>query len=150
MIRFKNTVVIGRPGDEVFSFLSNFENMPKWNYFVLEVRKLTDGPVGLGSTFHQVRKSDEQQYRIVEFEPDRTVAVETLSAPHLRMRFALEPEGGGTKLTDEWELQPTGLGLLAQLAAGKIRSAVAENLGKLKELLETRQVTLQDGRRVKL
>lgn len=44
MIRFSNTLVISRPVREVFEFISNFENMPKWNYFAVSVRKITDGP----------------------------------------------------------------------------------------------------------
>ena len=38
MLEFENTVYIDRPVDEVFAFLSDFENIPKWNYYVLEVR----------------------------------------------------------------------------------------------------------------
>ena len=32
MLEFENTVYIDRPVDEVFAFLSDFENIPKWNY----------------------------------------------------------------------------------------------------------------------
>jgi uncharacterized membrane protein len=32
MLEFENTVYIDRPIGEVFTFLSDFENIPKWNY----------------------------------------------------------------------------------------------------------------------
>ena len=38
MTRFRNTVTIDRPIDEVFRFVANFENMSKWNYFSLVMR----------------------------------------------------------------------------------------------------------------
>ena len=37
MLEFNNKVEVKRPITEVFQFLSNFENMPKWNYFVVNV-----------------------------------------------------------------------------------------------------------------
>jgi len=62
MLEFENTVYIDRPVDEVFSFLSDFENIPKWNYYVLEVRQRSESPIGIGTTYHQVRKTDEQVF----------------------------------------------------------------------------------------
>ena len=38
MLEFENTIRIDRPVGEVFAFLSDFENIPKWNYYVLEVQ----------------------------------------------------------------------------------------------------------------
>jgi uncharacterized membrane protein len=78
MLHFKNKLEINRPVADLFSFISKFENMPNWNYFVLEVRKLSEGSIGLNTTFRQVRKTDTQGYRITEFEPNSRVTVETL------------------------------------------------------------------------
>ena len=91
MLEFENTIHIDRPVDEVFGLLSDFENIPKWNYYVLEVRQLSESPIGVGTTYHQVRKSDEQDFRIIEFEPNHTVAVKTLphSSPSFERKFTL-------------------------------------------------------------
>lgn len=62
------------------------------------------------------------------------------------MRFTFEPAGGGTRLTDEWELKGGLIGLFGSFAAGRVKAAVAENLAKPKQLLETGEVRLQDGR----
>jgi uncharacterized membrane protein len=88
MLHFKNKLEIHRPVADVFSFISNFENMPKWNYFVLEVRKLSGGSIGLNTTFRQIRKTDSQEYKITEFEPNRRVTVETLP-PYLKLVMRL-------------------------------------------------------------
>jgi uncharacterized membrane protein len=148
MLHFKNKLEIYRPVADVFSFISNFENMPKWNYFVLEVRKLSGGSIGLNTTFRQIRKTDSQEYKITEFEPNRRVTVETLP-PYLKlvMRFTLEQANNhNTLLTDEWELDTGKPALVEKLAGGNVKSAVTENLQKLKQLLETGKVILQDGR----
>jgi len=148
MLTFEQTIRINRPVADVFAFLADFENLPKWNYYVLEVRKLSDGPIGIGTTYHQIRKTDEQELRITELEPNHIVAVQTVppSSPALVMRFTLAQEGVTTRLSDSWQLD-TGLPrLLERLGARRIRTAVAENLTKLKELLESDQVVLQDGR----
>jgi uncharacterized membrane protein len=147
MVRFSNNLIIDRPIHEVFQFVADFENMPKWNYYVVEVSKVTPGPIGVGTTFRQLRKTDTQQYKIIEFEPDRKVAIETLPpAPLLLMRFTFEPTGSSTNLSDEWELKGGLPGLIGSFAAGRIKPAVAENLARLKQLLEMREVRLQDGR----
>jgi len=64
------------------------------------------------------------------------------AALHLRV----EPVAHGTRLIDEMSLCTVYPGILERLVVGRIRQAVAENLGKLKELLEHGQTQLQDGR----
>jgi predicted DNA-binding protein (UPF0251 family) len=152
VLEFENTIPIERPIDEVFAFLSDFENIPKWNYYVLEVRQLSESPIGIGTTYHQVRKSDQQDFRIIEFEANNTVAVKTLpqSSPSFERRFTLYEEGETTRIRDQWKLDTGRPALLEWLARGRVKSAVSENLTKLKELLQERRVVLQDGREVTL
>ena len=150
VLEFENTIPIDRPIDEVFAFLSDFENIPKWNYYVLEVRQLSESPIGTGTTYHQVRKTDEQVFRIIEFEPNHTLAVKTLpkSSPSFERRFTLYEEGDTTRIRDQWKLDTGRPALLERLARGRVKSAVSENLTKLKELLQEGRVVLQDGRQV--
>jgi uncharacterized membrane protein len=152
VLEFENTIRIDRPVDEVFAFLSDFENIPKWNYYVLEVRRLSESPTGIGTTYHQVRKTDQQDFRIIEFEPNHTVAVKTLpqSSPSFERRFTLYEEGDTTRIRDQWKLDTGRPALLERLARGRVQSTVAENLAKLKALLEEGGVILQDGRQVTL
>jgi uncharacterized membrane protein len=150
VLEFENTIHIDRPVDEVFAFLSDFENIPKWNYYVLEVRQLSKNPIGVGTTYHQIRKTDEQDFRIIEFEPNHTVAVKTLpqASPSFERKFTLYAEGDTTRLRDEWKLDMGRPAIFERLARGRVKSAVAENLAKLEELLEEGRVVLQDGRQV--
>ena len=147
MLNFKNSLMIERPAAEVFQFVANFENMPKWNYFVTDVKKISSGPIVEGTTYHQVRKTDEQRYEIVEYELNRRVAVKTIQpAPALLMRFTFEARGDHTLLTDEWELETSYPGLIERVASFRVKAAIRENLSHLKQLLETGRTQLQDGR----
>jgi uncharacterized membrane protein len=149
LLEINNKVEIKRPIAGVFQFLSNFENMPKWNYFVVNVKKISNGPVGINTAFRQTRKTDNQEYRIIEYEPKHKVTVET-SPPYsrLRMRFTLEPSDNdnGTIVIDEWKFDTGKPALFERIAGRKVKFAVAENLEKLKQLLETGRTILQDGR----
>jgi uncharacterized membrane protein len=149
MIEIQNSIRINRPLQEVFAFISNFENLPKWNYHVLDVKKEDKGPVGEGTTYHQTRKTDQQRFRVVELITNKTVAIKTLPPEkELLMRFSFQPESNGTRVLDEWRLETDIPRILQGLASKRIKSAVLENLGKLKKLLETGHVTLQDGRKI--
>jgi carbon monoxide dehydrogenase subunit G len=151
MIEFENTIRINRPIAEVFAFLSDLENLPKWNYYVLEVTKRSDGPIAVGTTYHQVRKTDEQDLRITELEANHKVTVQTVlpSSPSLEMRFRLDAEGDTTLIRDAWKLETGVPALFDRLGTRRIQSAAAENLTKLKELLEVGRVVLQDGRQAR-
>lgn len=151
MMEFENTILIQRPIEEVFAFVSDFENVPKWNYYVTHVRQISEGPLGEGTIYHQIRKNDQQDFTITDYKPNHAVAVETMpgSQPEFWRRLVFEPSGNGTRIKDQWRLDLGQNRLVERLAGGRVKAAVADNLGKLKELLETGQTRLQDGRTVK-
>jgi uncharacterized membrane protein len=147
-LTFTNTIQITRPAHEVFGFLEDFTHMPLWNYWVRHVAQDTDGPVRVGTVFHQIRLDDQQSYRLVEQDPPRRLTVTTLDGhrPAFTRSITLEPVAGGTHITDHWELDTGHPALLQRLAAGRIRDGIITNLTKLKELLETGRTVLPDGR----
>jgi uncharacterized membrane protein len=148
MIELSNSIEIQKPVEEVFSFLLNLENLSKWNYFVLRVKKLSKGPITKGTTFHQTRKTDEQTLEIIDLEHNTRIEVSTVSSvyPRLNMRFDLSQTKNGTRILDNWKLDTGRPAFLENIAAGNIKAAVHQNLTKLKTLLEMGSVTLQDGR----
>lgn len=150
MMEFKNTILIQRPVEAVFAFVSDFEHVPMWNYFVTHVRQVSEGAHGEGTVYHQIRKTDKQDYTVTEYMPNQVVAVATTpgSQPEFRRRLVFEPTGSGTRISDQWRLDLGQNRLVERLATGRVKAAVAENLGKLKDLLETGQTRLQDGRTV--
>jgi len=140
-VKFTNVVTIDRPRADVFAYLARFENIPRWNYAISETRKLTSGPVGVGTRYRQHRtipSPSDEEFEVVEFEPDRRLSVDgDLALLHGRVSYALESAGDATTLTNSMDLRASGpANLVAQLASRRVQAAVAANLGVLKELLE--------------
>jgi hypothetical protein len=53
---FSGSAVIDRPIDEVFAFVADGTNDPKFSPRVQEIHKTTDGPVGVGTVFESTVK----------------------------------------------------------------------------------------------
>jgi hypothetical protein len=141
MASFENTVTIRRPVAEVFAFLADFENVPAWNYAIVETRKVSPGPVGVGTTYRQVRSvtsRSEEDFEVTVFEPASRLEVQGQLGPfRARLRYTLEPVADGTRLTNAVQLQGPGLlSMVVPLATSRVKRAVAANLDTLRELLE--------------
>ena len=140
-MKFTNTITVERPPTTVFAYLANLENLPRWNYALSETRQLTPGPPGVGTRYVQTRTLPvhaEESLEITEFVPDQKLTVQgALSSLPAVLSYSLEAGSGGTILTNTVDLQPSGpLKLLAPIALGRIKPAVAANLAVLKQLLE--------------
>ena len=55
MDSFQNIVTIARTADEVFAFLADLRNIPKWNYAIARTVQTSPGPAGVGATYRQTR-----------------------------------------------------------------------------------------------
>jgi carbon monoxide dehydrogenase subunit G len=141
MASFENTMIIKRPVDEVFAFLADFENVPKWNYAIVETRKISPGPVGVGTTYRQTRSvpsRSEEDFEVTVCEPVSQLVIQGQIGPfRARISYLLEPTDSGTRLRNAVDLGSSGpLTLVAPLATSRVKHAVAANLDTLKQLLE--------------
>jgi len=70
---FSGSTVIDRPIDDVFAFLAAGTNDPKFSPRVKEIRKTTDGPVGVGTVFESTVKDagmkSSRKFEITALEP---------------------------------------------------------------------------------
>lgn len=151
MLHFTNTLEIDRPIDDVFDYLEDFTNVPQWNYWVQRVEQISDGPIGVGTVFHQTRRDDQQRYQLTAHERPHTLTVSTLpeQRPAFTRSLRLEPRGAATVLVDTWQLDSGHPPLVQRLAAGRVRQAVAGNLNCLEQLLERGTTVLPDGRTIR-
>jgi uncharacterized protein YndB with AHSA1/START domain len=138
---FENTVTISRPIEQVFGFLSDFENIPRWNYAIVQTHKISEGPVGMGTIYQQVRSvpsRSEERFEVTAYHPPRRLEIRGQLGPFpSRLSYALDTVPEGTRVTNSVELELRGPGrLLGRVAVPRVRDAVAANLRKLKELLE--------------
>jgi uncharacterized protein YndB with AHSA1/START domain len=140
-MEFSNTITIDRPRPDVFEFVADLENIPKWNYAIVETKQTSPGPVGIGTTYRQVRSvpaTSEETLRVTEFEPQRRLAIYGGLGPlEGTLVYEFEEVGDATRLTNRADLKARGaMRLAAPIAAGRVRGAVAANLSTLKRLLE--------------
>ncbi len=142
METFENTVTIQRPAEHVFAYLANFENVPAWNYAIEKTSKSSPGPVGAGTTYRQLRsvpRRSQEGFQVTVFEPAARLAVEGQIGPfHATTSYLLEAIAGATRLTNNVALEPSHAVLrpIALLPVPKVKAAVAQNLAKLKQILE--------------
>jgi uncharacterized protein YndB with AHSA1/START domain len=77
MIKIEVSTVIDRPLEDVFAVLSNEENRPKWSSTSIEVKKTSEGPIGVGTTWRGVYKifgkRMERESVYTEYEPNRKI-----------------------------------------------------------------------------
>jgi hypothetical protein len=145
METFKNRVTIRRTAEDVFAFLADFENVPRWNYAIASTTKVSPGPVGVGTVYRQIRSIPsraEEGFEVTVFQPGRRLAVEGEIGPfHARVSYLLESLGNATRLTNDLELEPSSTltRLLAPLAVSRVKAAVAQNLEELRRILEAEE-----------
>jgi uncharacterized membrane protein len=141
--RIEHTVIINRPVEEVFAFMEQAANMPKWAEKVVEAEQTSPGPVGLDTTCRVVNQAMgqtfEQTFVVTEYERNRIYAAKTTSGPiDMSMKYTIEPMDGGTKLHVVTEGEMTGI----MSMVGPVIKRMAENQIKtdhdnLKRLLES-------------
>jgi uncharacterized protein YndB with AHSA1/START domain len=134
--RFEATVVIDRPIEEVFAFLADGENDPKFSPRVLEIAKTTDGPPGVGTVYASTVKDagvkTKREFKLTEFEPPtriRWAEVSKNAVTATEGGYDLAPEGDGTRVTLHNVLEGHGFGkLIAPLALRSARKG-ADDFG---------------------
>ncbi|WOJ95661.1 SDR family NAD(P)-dependent oxidoreductase [Congregibacter brevis] len=83
MISLKESIRVARPVEECFEYTADFRTTPEWDATAFKARKISDGPVGMGSQFVVRCKlplgSIELLYTITEFEAPNMVTLQVES-----------------------------------------------------------------------
>jgi uncharacterized membrane protein len=143
MIRVEISVVVNRPIQMVFAFVTNVENDPLWTEEVVEAKKITEGPIGVGTTFSDVveifGRRLENTLEITAYEPNRTATFKSISGPvPYEGIYTFENSNGGTQVTISIEAEPGGFFKLAKPLIGpRLEKQWQTNFANLKNLLET-------------
>lgn len=142
MIQVKTSVQIDRPSEEVFDFISNFENNPKWQSGMVSAEITSEGPLRAGSTYSQVAKflgrPVVSEFEVIEYEPHRMVkATSTAGSFPITFTRIVEPEGMGTKVSAIIEGDASGFFKLAEpLLKRMVQKSVDGDYRNLKQILE--------------
>jgi uncharacterized membrane protein len=137
MAHAENTVTINRPIDEVFGYLADGTNNPRWRDGVLEIERTSP------TEYRQVLKGPGGRrvagdYRVTREEAPNLLEFAVTAGPARPTgRFALAEAGpGSTRLTFSLDLAPKGLMRLMNGMVEKTMRAEVSQLGRLKQVLE--------------
>jgi len=140
----RQSVVINLPAEEIFAYLSDFENQVDWSAATIAVRKTSPGEIRVGatvrSTIQFLGRWMDITFEIVEYEPDRCLTIKSLSGitPCL-FSYQFEPtEDGATNVSLETVIHLTGgtLGLTESVTTNVVRRQLLHDLLTLKDILE--------------
>jgi len=140
-------ILIKRDVEDVFAFITDPGAQSQWQAATLENKKLTDGPVGIGTQIQHLGKflgkKIETIAEVIEYEPHSQYRYKSIQGfMPVDMQYILEPEQGGTKLK---LIAGGSLGgfftLVEPLVAMASRRLIASDLRRLKAVLETQVKT---------
>lgn len=139
MVHETASVRIERPAEQVWDYFTDVANDPEWNPSAIKSRKTSDGPLGVGSTFHVVRKmSGPMKLEYTEYSRPLRWALRGVGRS---MSFTysadLTPSGAGTELTSQMNLEPKGfLRLLTPVLGSVTSKQLSQTHAALKRKLE--------------
>ena len=149
MLTVTDSTIVSRPSAQIYAFLVDLRNIPKWQSEVVTSNILTSGPTRKGTRFTEDVKMGpmrtKAQCEITDLLPDRMMAF-SASSPSLdyQGKVTIEPVPEGARLTITAEARPKGLWRLLQpLMGGEMRRGIRNELAQIKSVVEQR-VNLED------
>jgi carbon monoxide dehydrogenase subunit G len=150
MPHVEEEIVIDRPPEDVFAFVTTPENDREWISTTVERQPEKEGPIGVGSRVRAVDKflgrRIETTFEVTEHEPNTRSAIRLEGPIAARGTYLFEPVDGGTRF--RWALDAdAGLGglylgkLTDPLVTFVFRRRVRADLRRLKDALERRPPT---------
>jgi uncharacterized membrane protein len=125
----EHSVTVERPVEEVFAFLADAENDPRWRSGVLDIERVAGD--GVGARYRQGVKGPmgrrvSGDFEITEYAPPRAIGFRATAGPvRPEGRYELEPAAGGTRVRFSLSCQPRGLArLITPMVARTMRSEV--------------------------
>jgi uncharacterized membrane protein len=152
MIKVEKTGVVDRPLEEVFAFIGDQQNAPRWQAGLVEVKRVTEGPPGIGTKHTLVRnfmgRRLEASNEYVAYEPGKLITFKSTSGPvAFEASYLFQSVAGGTEVTSRIEMDAKGLVSLAEpLIARSLRREMDAALIALKDLFDQPTVAVQTSR----
>ena len=144
MVDRSDSIVIDRPVEEVFAYVTNVLNDPAWHTDVLQARQVTEGTIGVGTVWHARFKPamgiSEGEMKVVTFEPNRMQVMKGDIGPmHPTLTYLLESSNGGTKFTRHVQISVSGwMKIMAPMMGMMLPKQNKGFLANLKRVLEER------------
>ena len=144
MIEFEADITINRPISEVFQYVAEVRNNPRWNSAVVEVEYLGGGMKKLDREYkiHRIigKKKVENHCRVTESERNKLMTLKATKGPTaFTYKYSFEKVKEGTLVTLHGKVDEEGLPFNASsfVAVHTFENGMNHNLRMLKEILET-------------
>ncbi len=144
MLKVETSVVIDRPTEEIFDYLSDCRNNPAWLSMVLDAHWTSPEPHELGATgvmtARFLGRRFELPFEVVEYERPLRSAIRSSGGPFpMRGAYVFEPVESGTRVTSSMEASTKGFFKLADSLLGPMfKRGMRADLANLKTLIEAR------------
>ena len=145
MARIAGELVIDRPVDEVFDFVADEQNEPRYNPRIRRAEQLSPGPIGRGTRFRAeavtLGRTVGMTIEYTAYERPRRLASSIhMPAADIAGTLRFDPVANGTRMGWSWVVRPHGLyRLLTPVIVRVGRRQEQENWGGLKGFLEARE-----------
>jgi len=142
MINLDFGMLVDKPVKDVFAFVADPNNMPKWNSAVVSLEQITPGEVGVGTKFkstgEMMGRRIEGEMQVTAYEPDTKCGFQVNAGPmQVNITLSFKTVGTGTKVSLNAQGNPAGFFKLAEgVMTGRVKSMMEENLARLKTQLE--------------
>ena len=143
MIKFEISILIHRSIADVFDYVSDTENDPRWNSAVVDVERVDDSDDELNCKYRMQRvigkKKIENLYRVTEYQKNKLLTIKTLTGPtSFSYKYSFEPIGKSTRIMLNGKVEDDGLPFEAGsfFASHMIKLGVTNNFETLKSILE--------------
>lgn len=150
MFTITEQIDIGRERDEVFVFLTEPSNRPRWDASVLSEELLTPAPVKAGSAIRTrmsvMGRLITFDWRVTAFQVPRAMAATSTSGTMpTSLRFTFAESDDGCRVTATIEGDPSGmLRLVEPIVAQAASSTLRAGLARARELLESESRSKND------
>jgi uncharacterized protein YndB with AHSA1/START domain len=144
IIRVVNEIVIERPPEEVFAFITDVGSNPQWQRGMREAHFTSGPPMRLGSTYAQVTsflgRRIESRYEVIDLVPGRLITGSTTISPvPITFSRIVTPHKAGARVTAVVEGRPQGVfTLVSPIVRRLVAASLARDYANLKHLLEGR------------
>jgi uncharacterized membrane protein len=136
----ENSIVVNRPRSEVFAFVADHENDPKWRPGVLDIKRASGE--GQGAVYTQgvhgpMGKRVDADFEVTAYQPDTLIAFRTLAGPvRPEGSYRFEDADDGTRVTFSLNASLRGTQKLMAPMVGKSMRNQVGALPDLKRVLE--------------
>jgi uncharacterized membrane protein len=144
-VRFDLDIVIDRPVEDVFAYVTDVRNLPEWQESAIEADWVEAAGPGKGARLHERRellgRTIESELEVTAYEPNRRFDLKALSGPvRFEVSHRFEAANGGTRVLLATEAEVGGmLRFAGPMVARQAERQMRADLERLQQVLESQR-----------